>query len=146
MRTTCAPSRCLSLLLLSALWAGCSGIVHYTLETGELSRGSTMAAKSAKDNELQWSIVVGTSDINLRIGKSTAILEGYGTREGLQYSRRRSNPPEYTFTSKDRPRVFWFGYLLRIGEQSHDLSKIGVYLVAPDGSVNYQRPGQPGKQ
>jgi len=127
----------LSSLLFGAGLSGCASTQSgVPVETGEIGPGGRLGSRGSSDDGLAWSILVGESDIDLSVGDTSVVLRGYGSRERVLYQQRHTNPPEFAFTIRDRPDIWWCGYTLKIGSEVHELTEALVYVVTPDGVLH----------
>jgi len=135
-RAVLAAAMILPGLLTVASLTGCAATQPAApLETGEIDPGGRLGSAGTGDGGNAWSLVVGDTNIDIRVGDSSVVLQGFGTQQRVLYTHRHSTPPQYTFSSEGRPEVWWRGYTLKIGAAVHDLSESGSYVVLPDGAL-----------
>jgi hypothetical protein len=103
------------------------------VETVEIAPGGRFERKKVRYGVLAWALLVEGSNIDIRMGDTSVVLRGYGPQQTVRFTHRRTDPPEFTFTTSGRPGIWWRGYTLKVGAEEHDLREPGAYVVMPDG-------------
>jgi hypothetical protein len=130
--------RLFATLLLSML-IGCGSLEQQVVwEGGAIPAGGAMTYSSMSD-EGRWTARIETSRTVIEWGAVQVVLEGFGSRAGLDYHLRKDGTANITLVLPSERTVIWDGDVINVLGQVHDLTQPGRYTFDPTGALRFEQ-------